>query len=365
MKLSAKQKELLAIIGVWLMIYASMPLYKYYSLLAIQLEFNWHELWITWRHTSAFAILFLLHHYVVVPKLVNRKHIAFYVVCVIVMLTAYTTFLTYLTPIPNRPPNHSHDNIERTEPPRKQRKLLTPPDMARVVMALLMMGVDLGAIAYFNAQQMKRRLLLLEQQNLKQELQHLRYQINPHFFMNTLNNIHVLVDVDKEKAKQTIIDLSKLMRFSLNADNKTLVPLNKEAEFLNLYISLMRLRYSDKLKIAFTIPEETSSDITLPPLMLATFVENAFKHGVSYLESSFILIKLWIDEECNQIHFHCVNSRHEATTDDKHHGIGLENVRKRLDLQYADNYMLDINQDDKTFTVNLTLPILKHNNPIV
>ena len=96
---------------------------------------------------------------------------------------------------------------------------------------------------------MRQRLLLLEKQNLKQELEQLRYQINPHFLMNTLNNIHALVDIDKERAQRAIVDLSGLMRHALYKSSTPIVPMKEETEFLQQYISLMRLRYSDKVEL--------------------------------------------------------------------------------------------------------------------
>ena len=119
---------------------------------------------------------------------------------------------------------------------------------------------------------------LLEKENLNQQLEYLKYQINPHFFMNTLNNIHALVDIDPEKAKTTIVELSKMMRYLLYEGNNSLIPLHREVEFLRNYITLMKLRYTDKVKIDTDIPVSLP-DRRLPPLLLITFVENAFKHG--------------------------------------------------------------------------------------
>lgn len=394
MEFSHKQKETIIIIVAWILVYASTPLYNYYALLSIQEEFNWHELGSIWCYNTLFLVLFLLNHYVLIPKFIDKKSIWAYLGSTVIALAAFITILVLNEPKFHhgmKPHHHEMsdrrgredrmergermDRPERMDMPegpefmddnireqirRQSRSLpLTPPDMARVIIAILMLGADFGFAAWLNSQKMRQRLIMLEQQNLKQELEHLRYQINPHFFMNTLNNIHALVDIDQERAKRAIIELSGLMRYTLYEGNGSMVALSQEVNFLKLYISLMKLRYSDKLEIVCDMPENAPSNIMIPPMLLATFVENAFKHGVSYLQHSYIHVNLSIDEENQKIYFKCKNSSHanSSITQDGHHGIGLENVRKRLDLQYTDNYTLTIDEKkDLEFTVELILP---------
>ncbi len=128
---------------------------------------------------------------------------------------------------------------------------------------------------------------LLEKENVQNQLAFLRNQVSPHFFMNTLNNIHALIDVDTEEAKEAIIKLSKLMRHLLYDSQAELVPLAKEMEFIQSYINLMKLRFSEKVKINLSIPDQLP-DKSIPPFLFTSFVENAFKHGISYQNSSFI-----------------------------------------------------------------------------
>jgi len=179
--------------------------------------------------------------------------------------------------------------------------------------------------------------------------------------MNTLNNIHVLIDLDQELAKRSVVELSKLMRYALYEGNGTMVSISHEIEFLQHYISLMKLRYQNQVELYCEMPDEVTGEVQMPPLLLATFVENAFKHGVSCLSHSFIHISLAIDSGAQTIRFRCVNSQHghSPSTNDGHHGIGLENVRKRLDLIYAERYQLSIDEhSDKQYVVDLTLPVI-------
>ena len=226
-------------------------------------------------------------------------------------------------------------------------------DILPLVVLILMFGVNLGTKFYFRSRSDQRRLQDLEKQNLEQQLEYLKYQINPHFFMNTLNNIHALVDIDPEKAKSTILELSKMMRFMLYEGSKSVVPLEREMTFLQNYITLMKLRYTDKVRISVDVPASLPNK-DVPPLMFITFVENAFKHGVSYRQESFIDIAMAIAND--RLTFTCVNSR-IPKEEDKHGGVGLANVRQRLDLIYGQNYQLDIRDEQTSYTVKLTLPL--------
>ena len=226
-------------------------------------------------------------------------------------------------------------------------------DVVALIILVLMLGMNLGVKLYFKQRSDQKHLAQLERQNLEQQLEYLKYQINPHFFMNTLNNIHALVDIDPEKAKSTILELSKMMRFMLYEGSKSVVPLEREMTFLQNYITLMKLRYTDKVRISVDVPASLPNK-DVPPLMFITFVENAFKHGVSYRQESFIDIAMAIASD--RLTFTCVNSR-IPKEEDKHGGVGLQNVKQRLDLIYGQNYQLDIRDEQTSYTVKLTLPL--------
>ena len=254
----------------------------------------------------------------------------------------------------------------RMEPGRHRREhKVHPPllfgqhDFVSLVILIMMMGMNVGIKLYFRQRGDRKKMELLEKQNLEQQLEYLKYQINPHFFMNTLNNIHALVDIDPEKAKHTILELSKMMRFVLYEGNKQGVPLDREISFLQNYITLMKLRYTDKVRISVDLPPSLPNR-EVPPLMFITFVENAFKHGVSYRQESFIDITLEVEggglKVDQKLIFTCRNSR-IPKEEDKHGGVGLANVRQRLDLIYGDRYTLDIKDEPDTYTVTLTIPI--------
>ncbi len=233
-------------------------------------------------------------------------------------------------------------------------------DVFSIIVFLLMLGMNLGIKLYFKMDEDAKEMKELEKRSLEQQLAYLKYQINPHFFMNTLNNIHALVDIDPEKAKETILILSKIMRHVLYEGDKSLIPVQRETEFLNNYIHLMKIRYTDKVNITMEQPDHMP-EADIPPLLLITFVENAFKHGVSYQKESFIHIKISTDD--NRLKFFCRNSKQTITAgslEKEQGGVGLANITKRLNLLYGDNYTLDFEETPETYEVLLLLPLAPH-----
>ena len=313
--------------------------------------------------------MFLVHNYLLLPYLFNRRHYWWHGLSVAVLLTCFAIYLFNFEPKQNHPEKHRAqvESINQTEPlpkhphgnfPKFEKgKHLAPPDIFLLLIELLMFGVNIGADAMIKSQKQRERLQLLEKRNLQQELEYLKYQINPHFFMNTLNNIHVLISIDQEKAQRSLIELSNLMRYMLYEGNGSLVSLRNETEFIDHYLSLMKLRYNKNVEIRCQMASDTEG-IQIPPLLLVTFIENAFKHGISYKEPSFIHIHLDVNREQGKINFQCRNSRFPKVKDDGQGGIGLENVRKRLDLIFDKNYRLTVDEHDKKeYLLTLALPI--------
>jgi sensor histidine kinase YesM len=168
------------------------------------------------------------------------------------------------------------------------------------------------------------------------ELRNLRSQINPHFLLNTLNNIYALTAFDTPKAQEAIQELSKMLRHILYDYQQTTVSLADEIEFLQNYVNLMRIRLQQSVDVQFNISTLNTS-VEIAPLLFISLVENAFKHGVSPSEPSFIHIHIESDE--HKVVCNIQNSNHPKTADDNSgHGIGLRNVQRRLDLYYPDHY---------------------------
>ncbi len=404
-------KELFLYIALWLLL-SLTPLFSIFMRLSNSpsgTEFPWDELLFIWRQYGIFLAMFLLHNYFLAPLLVDRQRKMLYFSSLAVLLSIFLMLQCSFRPTDlNGPHNFSersiHDGDGHFGPPpppfsedfdRPQdfdglgpqnfddqgpqdfddrgprdngdfdNKRHRPPliigqhDVIATIIFILMLGMNLGVKLYFRQRKNQERMLHLENENLEQQLEYLKYQINPHFLMNTLNNIHALVDIEPEQAKETIVELSKIMRFVLYEGSKQKVPLRQELVFLDNYIRLMKMRFTDQVTITTNLPD-IIPDRELPPLLLITFVENAFKHGVSYQQKSFVNISINIDNtatpETPRLLFKCTNSKIPKDAD-SHGGVGLQNARRRLELLYGKTYTLAINDSEETYSVTLDLPL--------
>jgi len=188
---------------------------------------------------------------------------------------------------------------------------------------------------------------------LQSELQHLRYQLQPHFFFNSLNNIYSLVDVAPDQAKSTIHSLSKLMRYLLYETNTELVPLTNEIDFMRKYMELMKLRISDKTKVASSFPIANTS-IQIAPLLFISLIENAFKHGVSATKESVISLEMKVQD--NHVFFTIENNNFpKEDTDKSGSGIGLQNLQKRLELLYPNKHKFKTSLKEGIYSISLKI----------
>ena len=183
-----------------------------------------------------------------------------------------------------------------------------------------------------------------EAARVKAELNNLRSQINPHFLLNTLNNIYALTAIDSERAQSAIEQLSKLLRHMLYDNQSSEVPLKDEVQFLENYINLMKIRLPKTVDVSF-VCDMQNPEIRVAPLVFISLIENAFKHGISPTEPSFIHIVL--TQRDKDLCVNIENSNYPKTEDDRSgHGIGLEQVQRRLDLAYYARYEWNQNVSD-------------------
>ena len=176
------------------------------------------------------------------------------------------------------------------------------------------------------------------------ELSNLRSQINPHFLLNTLNNIYALTAFDQSKAQDAIQELSKMLRYILYDCQEPMVPLKDEVSFLENYVNLMRLRLPETVEVTFQ-SSVVNPQMAVAPMVFISLVENAFKHGISPTEPSFVHIDIQADQQ--QITCDISNSNHPKTAaDHSGHGIGLQQVQRRLELAYPKRYTWQRNVTD-------------------
>ena len=201
----------------------------------------------------------------------------------------------------------------------------------------------------------QNRNQVMEKEKIAMELEMLKAQVHPHFLFNTLNNLYALTMTKSDMAPVTVSHLSGLLRYMLYECNEKEVPLKNEIDILHKYIELEKLRYTDRLDVSFSYSGDMSK-LKIAPLILLPFVENSFKHGVSN-EIDQCWINLHMHTEGNQFTFNLSNSRSHDTRAQCPGGIGLQNIRKRLELLYAGRYTLLINEEADIYNIKLQVEL--------
>lgn len=317
------------------------------------------------------SVLFLLNRFLLVPLFLFRRNPIAYIGSVIILIILLSLCLNYYDtqfnqgsfgkpPFENPgdpPPRPLPDQANQPgEPPRptQRQPRPTPPFANFIVLSILVLGFDTGLRSGLRWMEAETEKIHLEKEQVATQLLLLRNQISPHFFMNTLNNIHALVDKNSSGAKEAIIKLSKMMRYLLYETEAEKTTLKKEVEFIESYINLMKLRYHEKVKINFNSPTFVP-DKMLPPLLFISLIENAFKHGISYKEDSFVDIEMIIGDA--RLLLIIKNSKIGNPKIKENSGIGIVNTRKRMDLIFGSDYHLDIIDSNEIYTVNLSIPL--------
>lgn len=214
--------------------------------------------------------------------------------------------------------------------------------------------------SWFSVNELQRRLLQSEKEKVQMELKALRSQINPHFFFNTLNSIYSMTLEKDERLPNTVLQLSDLMRYFLYESRGELVPLEKEIAVLQDYISLQRLRSRETLDTVTDIRGNTDG-LHIAPLLLITFVENAFKHGAKgNTGQTFVHLALKVNGDTLDFRLENNIGTGEEIAATEHKGVGLENVKRRLQLLYPGKYRLQTGKEKNSFVVQLYLEMQHH-----
>lgn len=226
------------------------------------------------------------------------------------------------------------------------------------------MGYSVGSVLFFgiirhiyNFNRLKQTAQQLKIEKQQAELNYLKAQTNPHFLFNTLNNIYSLARDKSELAPESILRLSKMLRYMLYETNGPFVAIEQELKIIDDYIALEKLRYDQTLRVNFNHDVEDMKQ-SLPPLLLVPLVENAFKHGISETRTQpFIEIHLSVNKR--QLNFTVKNSTGEAAATTVKENIGLTNLRRQLELLYTD-YALHTEQSDFLFETSLKINLASH-----
>jgi hypothetical protein len=202
----------------------------------------------------------------------------------------------------------------------------------------------------------QQQLLEMEKLKIQAELSFLKTQIHPHFLFNCLNSIYYMTLSKDDKAPKTVLSLSDFLRFVITESDSGLIPMEKEINMLEEYLNLQSLRASEKFELQF-VRQGNFSEYAIMPLTFIPFVENAFKYGISAHCNCFIHINIKTDG--GTLTFACDNSiMPDVRNSARSSGVGLENIRKRLELAYPNRYSLDVGEDSRAFHVKLQIRIV-------
>jgi len=302
---------------------------------------------------------FYLNYNLLVPYLLlNKKTLLFFVV-----LLSFALFFMFIMetilPKPNIPrpytlglnPKH---NIRFPKNPApfmlNFRGIFSSAGMLLLIFALST-SIRLG-IEWFKSEKEK---MVIESQKVNSELSFLKAQLNPHFLFNSLNSIYSLAHKQSKNTTGAIVILSDLMRYMIYEASKDVVPLEKEIEYIKNYISLQLLRLKDSSNVKVNIHGDLNYNIE--PMLLISFIENAFKYGTDFKGRTHIQIKINIEDEHLKLYvFNTVSHQQPKTSDS---GIGLKNIKNRLKLLYPNQHTIDINQDKDSYKVTLMLKLKK------
>ena len=295
-------------------------------------------------------ILSLIIIKLLIPQLLLRKKVILFIICTLIsiylMQTLYSVARVYYFEI-------HYPEIYKMQPPYILLDRMT--SLVRFlgnITWLVFPSIILMSIKYYSDQ---KDIIELKEQKKSTELSLLKNQLNPHFLFNTLNNLYALALKKSDKTPEVIAKLSEILDYILYQCKDNYVSIQKEIELLENYIALEKVRYGKRVKVTFE--KDVQNNVNIAPLILLTFVENAFKHGVSQeLTIGFIDIKISATE--NEIVFRLKNSKPKADNklinSDKN-SIGMENTKKQLDLLYPNKYQLGVEVTASNYSLELKL----------
>ncbi len=310
---------------------------------------------------DVFIILFYyLNTLFLIPRLLAKEKWLFYVLSIIACLSVFLYLPREIAQWIAEPEVFTQQNREYIRNPAFQgkphqglgtRRALADQYNAVLFLLVFTVGTCISVIQRWLQTEQNRKET--ENEKLNTELSFLKSQVNPHFFFNTLNNIYSLAVVRSEKTAPAVMKLSSIMRYILTETQSDLVPLSNEVDFIHNFIDLQKVRLTDKVMLHFSAEGDIDT-LLIAPLIFIPFVENAFKYGVSTKESSSIRID--IKTEGNIIIFNSVN--YIVVTENtltENTGIGINNVKRRLELMYPGKHILTTEEKDNYYSVHLEI----------
>ena len=302
--------------------------------------------WSSFHMLMPICLVYLINYFLLVPKLLFRKQIVWFVVLNLVLLT----LLNLPSFVPRGEiPEPWREHIQR----RDILAFRIPTLISAGFFQLVFIFLAIGARSIIRSNDIQYQLQEERRKTAEAELTWLKHQLNPHFLFNTLNNISSLTQIDPDRAQESIGQLSDTLRYALYDTDVDKVPLSGEVAFMDNYIRLMQLRCNELTEVT-TDWQLPAADVKIAPLLFISPIENAFKHGVNARMKSFVHIGL--RPEGRDLVFTCENSLFEKTGEDHiGSGIGMENLKRRLELIYPDAYSYEHDEKDGAYHVRIVL----------
>lgn len=297
-----KKFKILLHVSTWMLLFGVFPLLLYIDSL-------YDELFLKRSIFQAiiFILLFYTHYFYLIPSFFFKKkqleYYSFFIALILISAIIFIEFENHylkdnFSHFPTKPLNKNKVDDNKDSLFEFHNNFIHRPRPSKIwplynflLISFLISGFSLGLRLSEKLIQNERLRKETEKEKLNSELAFLKNQISPHFFFNTLNNIYSLVEINTADGQKAILQLSKLMRYLLYESEKGNTLLSREIEFMNNFIELMKLRLSSKVQLKVVLPRKYA-DIEIPPLLFISFIENAFKHGVSYKDPSFININM-------------------------------------------------------------------------
>ena len=307
---------------------------------------------------AIFLFLFYFNTYLLIPKLYLEKKYILYFTFVLILFAAvyilkpFDGLMGYFSGagIDMNPPGPPPGGPGRPPGEHRPRHI----DITSIILFVTVWSLSSAICIVRQLRTTEQRAIRAEADKTTAELSFLKAQINPHFLFNTLNNIYSLAVTKNENTAASILKLSNIMRYVTDEIRADYVSLQYEADCINDYIDLQRMRLGKNMNVNFSVSGDTGNK-TIAPLLLMTFVENVFKYGISNREQSEITIRLAVEE--HSITFYSRNRLYDARPAPERTGIGIANARQRLEHLYRDKYFLHIDTGNGYFTVQLTLQV--------
>lgn len=313
-----------------------------------------------WLPLVLFAISFYLNYFWISKRFFDKeKKVSFFILNILIIIGFILINIVFRSLLFNgeHPPMPNMSGTMQHMPPplhNKAEKELISLFMYRDIISYLapiIFAVAISAIKRWNKSEIQQKEL--EKERLQSELQQLKFQLHPHFFFNSLNNIYAMIDNYPDDAKKNIHTLAKLMRYLLYESDQEKVSLKQEIDFLEQYINLMKVRCPENIQVEYKF-EDKHTAIKIPPLLFISIIENAFKHGISTKKEATIFFSLEIMGKTLMF----ISRNENFAKDNKDQsgsGIGLANLQKRLNILYPNAHQLNISNDNDVYSLALEI----------